>query len=191
MRKILFLALIVCLSLPVFAQQTVSEGATPVKTADASLPADAPTRAQVMTLLEAMQARKTMATVMENMKQIMGEAAEREFRKRVPNPTAKQLEALHGVYDDIVTASLDDMINAIIPVYQRHLSKTDVDDMIRFYSSPVGQKLLREQPQIMQESMRAGVEVQQKRMDEMMVKVKQHAQDLADTTQDSTVTPKK
>jgi hypothetical protein len=191
MRKILLVSLVVCLSLPLFAQQSVAQAAAQARNADQPLPADAPTRDQVMTLLDLLQARKTMMAVMENMKQIMKESAEKAFRQRVPNPTPQQMEALHGIYDDIADVPLDEMVNAIIPIYQRHLSKTDLEELIRFYSSPVGQKLLREQPQILQESMRAGAAIQQKRMDEIMIKVKERVQALTEAGEDNSPAPKK
>ena len=74
---------------------------------------------------------------------------------------------------NIADMPLDEMMNAVISIYQRHLSKSDVDEMIRFYSSPIGQKLLRELPQILQESMQAGAEVQRKRMDELNAKIEE------------------
>jgi uncharacterized protein len=82
------------------------------------------------------------------------------------------------------------LINAIIPIYQRHLTKTDIEEMIRFYSSPVGQKLLREQPQIIQESMQAGAAVQQKRMDEMNAKIQERLQEM-EAGQEQTAAPQK
>jgi uncharacterized protein len=191
MRKILLVLLVVCLSVPVFAQQSVAEAAAQARNADRALPADAPTRDQVMTLLDLMQARKTIIAVMDNMKQIMRQAAEKTFREKVPNPTPKQLEALNGIYDDITDIPVDEMINAIIPIYQRHLTKTDLEDLIRFYGSPVAQKMLREQPQILQESMQAGVAVQQNRMDEIKMKVAARVQALTDASDESGTTPKK
>lgn len=191
MRKILLVLLVVCLSVPVFVQTSVAQAAAQTNNANQPLPADAPTRDQVMTLLDLLQARKTMTVFMENMKKIMKQSAEQVFREKVPNPTPKQLEALHGIQDDIVDIPLDDMINAIIPIYQRHLSKTDLEEMIRFYSSPVGQKLLREQPQIIQESMQAGVAVQDKRMDELMIKIRERTQALIEAGEDANAPPKK
>jgi hypothetical protein len=191
MRKILLVLLAVCLSVPVFAQQSVAEAAAQTRNTDRALPADAPTRDQVMTLLDLMQARKTLIAVMDNMKQIMRQSAERAFREKVPNPTPKQLEALNGIYDDITDIPVDEMINAIIPIYQRHLTKTDLEDLIRFYGSPVAQKLLREQPEILKESMQAGAAVQQKRMDEIKMKVAARVQALTDASDESGTTPKK
>src|SRR5437899_4455123 len=110
------------------------------------LPADAPSRDQVLTLLDLLQVRRNMAVMMDSMKQIMKQGAEQSFREKVHNPTPEQLAAVRGMIDDVIDGiSADDMVNAVITIYQRHLSKSDIEEMIRFYSSPVGQKLLREQ----------------------------------------------
>jgi hypothetical protein len=122
-----------------------------------------------------------MAVMMEGMKKAMKQGAEQAFRDRVPNPTPKQLEALDGMVEDMMAdLPMDEMVEALVPIYRRHLSKTDVDEVIRFYSSDVGQKLLREQPQMIQEGMQAGAEIQQKRMDQMMAKIRERTQKMAE-----------
>ncbi len=158
--------------------------------ADQPLPADAPTRNQVLTLLDLVQARQTMVDAMENVKQIMQNSAEESFRQKVPNATPKQIEALRGMFDEVTKTPLDEMINAVISIYQRHLTKADVEELIRFYSSPVGQKLLREQPQIMRESMQAGAEIQRKRMDEIQARIKERMGELINAD-DNGSAPKK
>jgi hypothetical protein len=186
------LCLTVLFSLPALAQQSVAEVAAQSRAAGQALPADAPTRDQVLTFLDLVQVRKDMAAGLGNLKQIAKQGAEQSFRQKVPNPTPKQLDALNGIIDDMFAEMpLDEMMNAVISIYQRHLTKTDLEELIRFYSSPVGQKMISEQPQIMQESMRAGAAIQRKRMDEMMVKVNQRMQALAEASQDSNPTPKK
>jgi hypothetical protein len=47
----------------------------------------------------------------------------------------------------------DEILNSTVPVYQKHFTKGDVDTMVAFYSTPTGQKLIREMPEIMAESM--------------------------------------
>jgi hypothetical protein len=47
----------------------------------------------------------------------------------------------------------DEMLADMTAIYQRHLSKDDVDGMIAFYSAPAGQHLLDAQPVIAQEYM--------------------------------------
>jgi hypothetical protein len=185
MRKILLLAAITLFSLPILAQQSVAAAAAAAraKNANQDLPANAATREQVMAFLELTQARRNMVAVMDNMKQIMRQSAEESFREKVPNPTPKQLEALRGLFDDI-DVPLDEMINAIVPIYQRHFTTADLDELIRFYSSPVGQKLLHEQPQLLQESMRAGAAIQQKRMDEIKAKIRERIEKLIEAGDD-------
>ena len=52
----------------------------------------------------------------------------------------------------------NELVTKIVPIYARHLSDKEVDDLIRFYESPIGKKLISVQPMIMQESMGAGKE---------------------------------
>src|SRR5580765_5743285 len=144
----LLLLVLLAMAVPVFAQQSVAEAAAQAKSKVEAFPADAATRDQVMTLLDLLQVRKMMATMMDGMKQAMKQGAEQSFRERVPDPTPKQLEALNGMVEDIMAdMPLDEMVEAMVPIYRRHLSKSDLDEIIRFYSGPVGQKMLHEQPQ--------------------------------------------
>lgn len=50
----------------------------------------------------------------------------------------------------------DDLVEMLVPIYMKNLSTSDVEEMIRFYSSPAGQHFLDKQPVIMTESMKAG-----------------------------------
>ncbi|HET8888159.1 MAG TPA: DUF2059 domain-containing protein [Candidatus Angelobacter sp.] len=180
MRKGVFLLVLMAAAVPVYAQQSVAEAAAQAKAKSEGLAADAPTHDQIMKLVDLLQIRRNISLMMDGMKQAMKQGAEQSFRDRVPNPTPKQLEALNGMVDDMMAdMPLDEMVEAIVPIYRRHLSKTDVDEIIRFYSSAVGQKLLREQPQMIQEGMQAGMEIQQKRMDQMMAKIRERTERMA------------
>lgn len=50
----------------------------------------------------------------------------------------------------------EDLLNMLLPVYQRHLSETEIKDIIKFYQSPAGKKFAEKSPLIMQESMQIG-----------------------------------
>jgi len=191
--RALLLLVLLGVAAPLYAQQSVAEAARQAKAKPEGLAADAPTRDQVMKLLDLLQIRKSMSLMMDGMKQAMKQGAQETFRERVPNPTPKQLEALNGMVDDLMAdMPLDEMIEAMVPIYRRHLSKSDVDEVIRFYSSAVGQKLLREQPQMIQEGMQAGGEIQQKRMDQMMAKIRERTEKMAEEEEkDKAATPKK
>jgi hypothetical protein len=59
----------------------------------------------------------------------------------------------------------------MIPIYQRHLTKSDLDAVIVFYSSPVGQRLLKEQPAMMAEGMKAGQDIMLKKVPELTQRI--------------------
>jgi uncharacterized protein len=48
---------------------------------------------------------------------------------------------------------MDEMMQAMIPAYQKHFTHGDIEAMNAFYSSPVGQKVLEELPAVVQEGM--------------------------------------
>jgi len=59
----------------------------------------------------------------------------------------------------------DDMTQAMVPSYQKHFTKGDMDTLTAFYTSPTGEKVLREMPAIMAESMRTMTPIMQKHME--------------------------
>ena len=77
---------------------------------------------------------------------------------------------------------VDAMLEDVIPIYQKHLTKADIDAMIAFFGTPTGQKLMREQPQMAAESMQAASVRMQKSMDEAMDRIeKMTSEDAART----------
>jgi hypothetical protein len=52
----------------------------------------------------------------------------------------------------------NELIEMLVPLYMKHLETSDVDELIRFYSSPAGQHFLDKQPVMMKESMAVGQE---------------------------------
>lgn len=59
----------------------------------------------------------------------------------------------------------------MIPVYQKHLSKGDVDAMAAFIPQPSGQKLLKEMPVMMGEAMQLMMPMMRKQIDSMTEQV--------------------
>jgi hypothetical protein len=50
----------------------------------------------------------------------------------------------------------DELVDLIVPVYDRNLSEDDVKQLIKFYESPTGKKFVSVLPKITQESMAVG-----------------------------------
>ncbi|HLV88098.1 MAG TPA: DUF2059 domain-containing protein [Candidatus Sulfotelmatobacter sp.] len=119
-----------------------------------------PDKADVMQFLDLMHARAQMAQVLDGMAKQMRASVEEGFKQKVPDATPEQLEKVDRLCDTMFASlPMDEMIDAIVPIYQKHLTKSDLAAITAFYGSPVGQKILRELPAIMTESMQAGAEI--------------------------------
>jgi hypothetical protein len=51
---------------------------------------------------------------------------------------------------------VDDLEDLVVPIYDRHFTLGEVNQLIAFYSTPTGKKVIAEMPGVMQESMAAG-----------------------------------
>ena len=108
------------------------------------------TREEVVKLLDVMQTRETQREMLRSMTSQMRALSPNRSRN-APNEVSTRFDAL---LDEMMeTLPLDEMVEDMIPIYQKHFNSADVSAMITFYSTPVGQKVLREMPAIMTESM--------------------------------------
>jgi hypothetical protein len=65
----------------------------------------------------------------------------------------------------------EDIVNKLVPVYQRHFSSEDIYGLLAFYNSPLGQKVLHEMPATMQEGMQVGRQWGEQRAEAMVAKL--------------------
>jgi hypothetical protein len=76
----------------------------------------------------------------------------------------------------------DEMLQSMVPVYQKHLTKGDIDALVAFHSAPTGQKLLREMPAITAEAMETMMPILRKQLDAMNDRIQEQvAQMLKDS----------
>jgi hypothetical protein len=137
---------------------------------DANAPAS---KADVERYLDVMHSRQMMKDMMEVMTVQMHKMIHEQVLKQpnLPPDSEERLDkTIDAAYKDM---PLDQLLDAMIPVYQKHLTKGDVDGLVAFYSSPTGEKMLKEMPAIMAESMQAASGV----MQEMMAKMTQRVND--------------
>ena len=174
MWKISSLLLIVLVAANAFAQQSAGTAATKgrpgsqgKKTTATPVATDAPTREDVLKLFNLLQIAKSMDAVISTTKQQSMEVAEQMIQEKMPEASAAQKKQLRETIEQIMGRALGadaikEMLEATIPVYQHHLTKADLQAMIAFYTSPVGQKILHEQPAMVEESMEASEGIQQR-----------------------------
>jgi hypothetical protein len=135
----------------------------------------APSREQVMKFLEVTRAKSRVEQVFAGMAKQARMGAELGFKQKVP----EQLARVDAISDSIFKEfSVDELIDAIVPIYQKHLSKSDLDGILAFYASPTGQKLLKEMPAILSESMEAGGEIGRKKMESINRRVEEQLQQM-------------
>ena len=156
MRKLLALTTFAfsLLAMPI-AQSAMAQAAEPPPRVIA--PGDQPSKEQVQRLFEVMRLKQQMDTMMNSMSTMMQQQISSQIKSMAGDnlPVDKQAE-LDRIMHKYMQRALElypvsEMVGDMTAIYQKHLSKDDVDAYIAFYNSPAGQHLLDEQPAIMKE----------------------------------------
>lgn len=149
---ILVISFILCV--PAFAQQN---------------PADAPaTQADVEKYLDVMHSREMANQMIEAMAKPMQQMLHEQYlRHQDLLPPDYETKLNKMVQDMLKEMPWEEMMQAMVPAYQKHFTKGDMDALIAFYSTPTGQKILREMPGLMADSM----QVMMPRMEQYIEKV--------------------
>jgi hypothetical protein len=160
---LLAVTLSLCTPLLGFAQQTASN------TSD--VPA---TKEDIQKYLEVMHSREMMAKMVDAMSAPMHKMLHEQFLKDKDRLPPDFEERVSRMIDDWMKSfPWGEMLDSMVPVYQKHFTKGDVSSLIAFYSTPTGQKLLRDMPAIMQEAMESMMPLMQKQMQAMNARVQQ------------------
>ena len=108
-------------------------------------PADAPaSKEDVEKFLDAMHTRELMKSTMESMKKQMHQIVHQQVVSQANLPADFETRMDKMMDDMFKNFPTDDLLQAMIPAYQKHLTKGDVDSLTAFYSTPSGQKILKE-----------------------------------------------
>jgi len=138
--RVCFLALSVCAA----AQTTVS------------IAPDTASKEDVQKLFDVMASRQQMTQMMQQLFAQMRSMNREQLKKKNPDVTEADLARMDRQSEDLIkNFPLDEMLNDMVPVYQRHFTKSEIDALTAFYSSPAGQKFLHEMPAVTAETMRA------------------------------------
>ena len=123
-----FLAVLLLLTTSILAQQTGAD--TPA------------TRDDVLRLFSVMNINEQMRTIMDSMMQQQKSLVHDMARRKNPNLTTEELGRVDRIMDESVKDfPIEGILDDMVPVYQRHLTKQDVSAMLAFYDSPTGQKI--------------------------------------------------
>ena len=84
-------------------------------------------------------------------KQIMGQMVD-QFKQVIP-------EVPDNVWSEMMSdENIDELLENIVPIYDRNFTQEDINGLLAFYRSDLGQRVLAKMPVVMQEGMLAGQE---------------------------------
>jgi uncharacterized protein len=143
-------------------------------------PADSPaTVADVQKYLDVMQSRQMMAKMLEAMAKPMHQSIHEQYEKDKDKLPADFEARMNKMTDDYLkNFPWDEVLQAMVPVYQKHLTKGDIDHLVAFYSSPTGQKVLRDMPAIAAEGMQTILPIISQKMEALTRDVQQQTAEM-------------
>jgi uncharacterized protein len=130
-----------------------------------SVAASAQSKTYPATLKKYLEASGSMTNFKSAVSSMMGSF--RSMNNTVPDEVWKELEK------EFLGTSLDDLVTMLTPVYEKHMTEGDLNDVIKFYNSPSGKKLAEKTPFIIDESMQAGQAWGQTVGEKVMTKLKE------------------
>ena len=77
-----------------------------------------------------------------------------------PDRLAKFMQDFSAKFESAAPSS--GVTDAIVPIYAKAFSMEDIQGLIQFYESPLGQRVVKALPQVSQNSQRVGVQIEQK-----------------------------
>ena len=164
MKRVLLLLLLLFTWRPAFGQQA----------------SDQPTRDDMGKMFEVLRVRQQTEGVMKTMLAQMKQQIEGDIEKRYQNLSQEsKLKIEKMVNDSVNLYPVSEMLEDLAPVYQKHLTKSDVDAIVGFYSSPAGQHFLDQMPAMTQEAMQVMLVKLQTRTADYAKKIQEEADVLA------------
>lgn len=124
---------------------------------------DAPaSKEDIEKYFDVMHARDMLISMMDLMPKQMHQMIHEEV-KNDPNLPPEFEARMDKMADDMFKElPIDDLLQAMVPAYEKHLTKGDVEALTAFYSTPTGQKILKQLPAITAEGMQAASGIVQK-----------------------------
>jgi len=89
------------------------------------------------------------------------------YKQNYPAATAEFWDAF------MKEADMSELFEKIIPVYEENFTDDDIRQLIAFYQSPIGKKMIEKMPVIMQQSMQIGTEWGKQMSEKVIEKLKQ------------------
>lgn len=153
--------------------------------------ADAPaSKEDVEKYLQAVHSHEMMKQMVEAMSKPMHNTVHEQYMKDKNRLPADFEDRMNKIMDNMMKEMpFDQMMDAMIPTYQKHFTKGDMEALAAFYSAPVGQKVLRELPAIMAETMENMMPIMRKNIDRMTQQVQEQVAEMLSQSGQGTPPP--
>jgi uncharacterized protein len=116
---------------------------------------DPATKDDVILFFQTMHSHDMIERMIQVQSQAVQQLLHDQFEKEKAVPADFDAQMKKRMDDLIKNMPVDQITQAMIPAYQKHFTHGDIEAMNAFYSSPVGQKVLQELPEVSQEGMQA------------------------------------
>jgi hypothetical protein len=124
------------------------------------------TKADVERYFQIAKSHDVMKKMMASMAQSLQQMTHEQYVKHQDELPAGYEAKMNAMMDDMLNnMPMDEMMQAMVPAYQKHFTRGDIDNLVAFYSTPTGAKLLREMPSVTAEAMQDVMPIVTKYMD--------------------------
>ena len=148
---------------------------------------DAATRQDVEDLMQLTGARERMPLMLSATTSQFASMFADRYQQQHPNASPAEVQkatadATERIQQMLKAIPTDELLDAMIPVYQNYLSHSDIKAINEFYGSPTGQKLLKNTNAMTIDAMQAAQSVMKKHMAEIQSQIEKTAADESRTT---------
>jgi uncharacterized protein len=145
------------------------------------------TREDVVRLFEKLRLRQQCEAMQQSMisqwKPMLDEIVQKSSSQLTPEQQAKMRAMMDRTMQQATAVyPVAEILEDFIPAYQSNLTKSDIEAIVSFYSSPAGQRLLDKTPKITQDGLAA---IMPKMRQKMMTVMEQMQRNVADMVQAS------
>ena len=131
------------------------------------------TKEDVQRYFQIVKSHDLMKKVMASMAQGIQQMTHEQYVKHQNELSAGYEAKMNAMMEDMFSnMPMDEMMDAMIPAYQKHLTRGDIDNIVAFYSTPTGAKVLREMPAMLAEAMQEMMPIMTKYMYTVQTRLK-------------------
>ena len=124
-------------------------------------------------------ARENMQNMVDAMMRPIHQTIHDQYQKNQAKLPADFEARMNQLMEDYMKAMpFDEMLDAMVPVYQKHFSKEDIGALTAFYSTKIGQDILHEMPAVAAESVQSMTPLIRQQMEGAQKRLQQSVEEM-------------